>query len=601
MTAGPAAPAPTHTDAFRLRRFANWFPLGVAYAFLYMGRYNLTVAKSAFLSNEDFGVVFGAGALVYGVAFLLNGPLTDRVGGRRAMLVALFGASVMNALMGLYVSRGKFDDVRTTMSLLYAGNMYFQSFGAVAIIKVNSSWFHVRERGGFSGIFGTMISSGIFLAFTVNGWIMKAAGTGVQAARWVFFAPAMALGTIFVIEAIVLRDRPSQAGHDDFDTGDAILAADGEQVSVLEVMRRVFTNPIVLTIAFIEFCTGLLRQSAQNWFPIFVRERLVLPSSHWLNLGTPIEKLGAWILGVFAVAIALFVAGKYAKGRAKGALYTVGGLVFLAPFTLAGWGGLLFVAGVMGGNIAGWVSDLLFQSRRAPVAGALYLLLLVAAGFMYFTVGTTTNKVAWADDKSGFLPGDEVVKMAGVDTRTWPEVQRALACVPAACIDGSTYDTGKCMCTREPTQPYTGEIAKGQFLSATVRRGGAETVVSFADPATKLRAGDKRTIKAGPVTDTSPIWLGIIVFLISLGVIGTHGVLSGTASMDFGGRKAAATATGLIDGFVYLGTATQAFFLGWLTPKSWHYWPLFMLPFAAIGFYLTTRIWNAKPRGGAAH
>ncbi|RYZ35063.1 MAG: MFS transporter, partial [Myxococcaceae bacterium] len=36
-----------HTDAFRRRRFFNWFPLGLTYAFLYMGRYNLNVATSA--------------------------------------------------------------------------------------------------------------------------------------------------------------------------------------------------------------------------------------------------------------------------------------------------------------------------------------------------------------------------------------------------------------------------------------------------------------------------------------------------------------------------------------------------------------------------
>ena len=43
---GVVAP-PAHSAAFRKRRFLNWFPLGLAYAFLYMGRYNLNVAKNA--------------------------------------------------------------------------------------------------------------------------------------------------------------------------------------------------------------------------------------------------------------------------------------------------------------------------------------------------------------------------------------------------------------------------------------------------------------------------------------------------------------------------------------------------------------------------
>src|SRR5829696_5138529 len=85
-----------HTEAFRARRFWNWFPLGMTYAFLYMGRYNLTVAKNALgdrMTKDDFGTIFFWGTLVYGVSFLVNGPLTDRLGGRRTMLFSAVGAA----------------------------------------------------------------------------------------------------------------------------------------------------------------------------------------------------------------------------------------------------------------------------------------------------------------------------------------------------------------------------------------------------------------------------------------------------------------------------------------------------------------------------
>jgi hypothetical protein len=36
-----------HDRWFITRRFINWFPLGMTYAFLYMGRYNLNVSKNA--------------------------------------------------------------------------------------------------------------------------------------------------------------------------------------------------------------------------------------------------------------------------------------------------------------------------------------------------------------------------------------------------------------------------------------------------------------------------------------------------------------------------------------------------------------------------
>ena len=73
--------------------------------------------------------------------------------------------------------------------------------------------------------------------------------------------------------------------------------------------------------------------------------------------------------------------------------------------------------------------------------------------------------------------------------------------------------------------------------------------------------------------------------------------------MDFGGRRAAATAVGLIDGAVYLGTAIQSISLGFLTEKSWNYWPIFLIPFSIFGFILALNIWQAFPKGKkqAAH
>jgi OPA family glycerol-3-phosphate transporter-like MFS transporter len=84
-------------------------------------------------------------------------------------------------------------------------------------------------------------------------------------------------------------------------------------------------------------------------------------------------------------------------------------------------------------------------------------------------------------------------------------------------------------------------------------------------------------------------------------VIGTHGLLSGTATMDFGGRKGAGTAVGVIDGAVYLGTAIQSVSLGYLTTQNWTYWPIFMVPFGLAGSLLLLRIWKAKPAARGAH
>jgi OPA family glycerol-3-phosphate transporter-like MFS transporter len=104
--------------------------------------------------------------------------------------------------------------------------------------------------------------------------------------------------------------------------------------------------------------------------------------------------------------------------------------------------------------------------------------------------------------------------------------------------------------------------------------------------------------------------VGWSIVFMSLCVIGVHGMLSGTASADFGGTKNAGVVTGIIDGFVYLGGALQAWIFTMSLPTgpaakdphAWGVWPLWMIGVAAVGLLLCTRVWNARPKpGGGAH
>ena len=465
------------TPAFLKRRVMNWLPLGLTYALLYMGRYNLKVSKFSFesikgaggevmMSNEAFGVIFAAGTVVYGFSFLINGPLTDKLGGRFAILTGAIGASVANALMGLaslsLLNKGVGHEwiaanFVVLFSVLYGLNMYFQSFGAVAIVKVNASWFHLRERGVFGAIFGILISLGIYLAFDVSYMVLK--GLGLE---WVFFIPALLLGVFFVIDTLLVRNSPEQAGLVDFDTADASSGDTGERKGVVELFKMMLSNPVIITIALIEFCSGFIRQAPMQWYRTFAKQ----------------------------TDVALHLKG---------------------DFIYDNWGMLLCIAGISGGVIAGVISDHVFQSRRGPVAAILY--------------GSIT------------------------------------VCSVALLM---FYDT----------------------------------------PALDI-AGVKLSLP------------GVIAILTSMFVIGVHGMLSGTASMDFGGKKNVGVVVGIIDGFVYLGTATMSLTYAYVLPKeelnasgkligevtnpqAWSAWPVSMIIVGLMGTLLATRVWNARPQSNKA-
>ncbi|MBT6179184.1 MAG: MFS transporter, partial [Deltaproteobacteria bacterium] len=363
----PQVEGVNHSAAYRKRRVFNWLPLGMTYAFLYMGRYNIKVSQHAFgdknllgldldagacganganmavdlctplMTNPDFAFIFMVGTWVYGCSFIINGPLTDRLGGKFAILTGAGGAAVMNLLMGLvtWYSLNGGDDAqsmrsnfRYVMAGLYGANMYFQSFGAVAIVKCNAPWFHLRERGVFGAIFGILISLGIYFAFDIGYMII-----GSLPLEMVFLIPTFLLIILWVVDYFVVRNTPGEAGFEDFNLGDA--STNGERLPAKQVFTMMLKNPIIITIACIEFCSGFLRQAIMQWYRTFAKQTDA-------------------VLGL--------------KG----------------DFVYDNWGMLLCCAGILGGVMAGVISDRVFQSRRGPVAGILYLGMLVGAVALTF-------------------------------------------------------------------------------------------------------------------------------------------------------------------------------------------------------------------------
>jgi len=423
---------PRHSRAFRRRRALNWLTLGVTYSAMYMGRYNLSFANKALSESfgwdkTQMGTIITAGLSIYGFSAIFNGPIADKIGGRRAMLIGASGTVLFNILFGLgaylgWIARGPV--LLTYFASVWALNSYFQSFSALSLIKVNASWFHIRERGVFSAIFGSMIQSGRALIFVLGGLLVTALPW-----QWVFFVPALIISVMAFLTYSFVRNSPEDCFLPELDVHDA-SSGDTETVTVAYVLKKVFKNPVTLTIALAEFCTGFVRHGFEQWFPRYMVEvqHLSLESS-------------------------LFQ---------KGALTVV-------------------LAGILGAFFAGTFSDWVFKGRRTPVAFLGYLIQIVCLGIIWKSTSM------WA--------------------------------------------------------------IMGAFVANS--------------------------------------------FAISI----VHSMLSGTASMDFGGKKAAATAAGIFDGMQYLGGSVVGIGMGWLLEKmGWVVWGPSMIGFSFVGSVLMLLLWNARPK-----
>jgi OPA family glycerol-3-phosphate transporter-like MFS transporter len=335
--------------------------------------------------------------------------------------------------------------------VIYALNMYFQSYGAVSIIKVKAYWFHVRERGVFGAIFGTLISFGVYFAFDWGQAIIDMTTTmpegemswlhiliqrifalktqSVDATWAVFYIPAAILLFWALLDWWLIKDTPEEAHFAPFDTCDASSGQMQVELTKADLLKKVFGSPLMLLFASVELTAGVMRNGIMQWYTIFTGE---------------VKQPGA-------------------------------------EFFTEHWGLLLCLFGIVGGFAGGLISDKFFQSRRGPPAALL-------CGFMFIM-----------------------------------------------------------------------------------------------------------TIVMAATLFSSPVMVGVAAVLIVMGVTGVHSLMSGTAAADFGGRKATATCSGIVDGCVYLGSGLQSVCIGNLAGLSWQWWPVFLMPFALIGGLIAMRFWNELP------
>src|SRR6185503_5979952 len=106
ITSTPADVKPrAYPPGFRPRRGLNWTVLGLMYASYYMCRYNFRFATPGMIKDFGFDEVqitgmLSAWSIAYGTGQLVNGLLTDRIGGKAAMLIGAAGAITMNLIFG---------------------------------------------------------------------------------------------------------------------------------------------------------------------------------------------------------------------------------------------------------------------------------------------------------------------------------------------------------------------------------------------------------------------------------------------------------------------------------------------------------------------
>jgi sugar phosphate permease len=316
-----------------------------------MCRYNFRFATPGMQAEFGFTTtqisdLLAIWSLTYGTGQLVNGLLTDRIGGKRSMQIGAFGTIVVNLLMGLvpllafggamaaaakYVfGADKVDPAFIAIAVVWLVNGWFQSFGAPGMIKVNAAWFRRQERGTFAGIFGFMIQLGQVASSKLSPLILNGISLGILVVapgqwRWLFIIPPLVTLAMALFMTFAVKPTPEEAGFPGV-IEDELDNSAGVTVSLKESFQTIFTHPLVWFYACAYACTGAGRTSSDQLAILYFQEQL------GMNMKTNIPATVAWTLA------------------------------------------LMPMAAVAGSLASGWISDKFFRGHRSPVAMTLYFL-----------------------------------------------------------------------------------------------------------------------------------------------------------------------------------------------------------------------------------
>lgn len=313
-----ASVTPTADQRKRLEgwRWSTFTVCLVGYIAYYLGRKNLPAAfpllsEELGYSNTDLGLIAAYSEVAYAVGKLINGPLADRVGGRRIFMVGMAGTIVFNLV---------FSQMNELWGFIIAwcACRYFLSMGWGGLAKTIGHWFESRRNGTVMGWISISFQFGGVVSTLLAGAIV-AAGFGW---RYVFIIPAALIALMFVWAWLGSRSKPQDVipgvvfgGNDVSDGGAKPELDDGDEETEgrpLQIIARLWRIPLFRHILVFSFLTTFLRSIFFFWTAKFLADIGMDDTSAILNsaLFPFLGAIGTILLGWYT--------DRYAKGGDRG-------------------------------------------------------------------------------------------------------------------------------------------------------------------------------------------------------------------------------------------------------------------------------------------
>lgn len=323
-------------SAYRNYRIRMFLMMYIGYAGYYLVRKNFTLA-SPFLINSynfsktDIGLISAGLAIAYGLGKFVLGSLADKSNVKYFLGFGLLASSIISILMG-------FTSVVWVFLILMIINGLFQAMGAPPCSIIIGKWFSQNERGLKMGIWNTShnIGGGLIAPLATLALLIF----GSNNFQSIFFVPAAVCILISIFVFFIGADTPESVGLppiDEYrnDYAEVKVDTDSTSLSTKEiVLKYVIKNKYVWYLCLANIFVYLIRQGVVNWIPIYLQEAksFSVADSNWA--------------------------------------------MFLFEY-----------AAIPASILLGWLSDVLFKGKRAPLS----MICMIGVIFAIVAYWTTSN------------------------------------------------------------------------------------------------------------------------------------------------------------------------------------------------------------------
>lgn len=319
----PAAVLPT---ADQLRKLKNWrlstfFVCLFGYVGYYLCRKNLPAAfpllsEEFGYSNSQLGLIAAYSEIAYAIGKFINGPLGDRIGGKKIFLIGMLGAIFFNILFA------QMQHILLFI-IVWCCCRYFLSMGWGGLAKMIGAWYEPSKNGTVMGLISVNFQFGGVVATLLAGGLVAAGASWKE----VFLVPAAVLFLIMIWSYFASKESPQDVvpgvifgGNDTSEKkviasyGREVTDEDVHQEHPSKIIKTLLKLPIFRQILLFSFLTTLLRSIFFFWTPKFLAD---------IGMGTSNAILKSAIfplLGVVGTVLLGWYTDKYAKNGDRGSM-----------------------------------------------------------------------------------------------------------------------------------------------------------------------------------------------------------------------------------------------------------------------------------------